>query len=231
MIHADEYEEMEQCELKEGGKRERERNRGGRGKGEGKGEDEGVERGDGRGDREGKEESGGGGERREGDRGGGGDVWKDTGSMRKPPFTVYPVLFFLKKGEFMDLNIEFVPLCVGDHICVFYLLCNNGQNRRFTVTASSREVSVSVVEINNTQYNEKITDLASDLYFSPVTVLTEKTQQIVLVNDTGVPIEYEWVWVPCTVQRTDALEMAREIVRWGRYFPFCFIILFKFLPF
>lgn len=189
---------MEQCELKEGGKRER--NRGGRGEGEGKGESEGEKGGEG-----------------EGKGGGEGNcqttVWKDTGSMRNPPFTVYPVLFSLKKGESMDLIIEFVPLCVGDHVCVFYLLCNNGQSRRFTVTALSREVSVSVVEINNTQYNGKITDLASDLYFSAVTVLTEKTQQIVLVNDTGVPIEYEWLWVPCTVQRTDALEMAREIVR------------------
>lgn len=203
VLHAEEYEEMEQCALKEGGKRgwERKRNRGAKGEGEGKGESEGE---------------GGEGEGKEGGEGGGQtDVWKDTGSMRNPPFTVYPVLFSLKKGEFMDLNIEFVPLCVGDHVCVFYLLCNNGQSRRFTVTASSREVSLSVVEINNTQYNGKITDLASDLYFSAVTVLTEKTQQIVLVNDTGVPIEYEWVWVPCSVQITEASEMAREIVRWG----------------
>jgi hypothetical protein len=202
--------------LKEGGRgREREMSRGGRGEGEGKGESGGERVGEGEG--EGEEGGEGNGQT---------DVWKDTGSLRNPPFTVYPVLFSLKKGEFMNLNIEFVPLCVGDQVCVFYLLCNNGQSRRFTITASSREVSVSVVEINNTQYNGKITNLASDLYFSVVTVLTEKTQQIVLVNDTGVPIEYEWVWVPCTVQRTDALEMAREIIRWARYFSFCFVISF-----
>ena len=202
---------MEQYELNEGGTGTgRDRDRGGRREGEGKGEGEG-----------GKGSKGG-----EGEGVGESDVWKDTGSIRNPPFTVYPVLFSLKKGEFLDLVIEFLPLCVGDHVCVFYLLCNNGQSRRFTITASSREVSVSVVEINNTQYNGKLTDLASDLYFSAVTVLTEKTQQIVLVNDTGVPIEYEWVWVPCTVQRTDALEMAKEIVRWERYFEFILYLLF-----
>lgn len=141
------------------------------------------------------------------------EVWKDTGSMRYPPFTVYPVLFTLKNGEFVDLNIEFVPLCVGDHVCVFYLLCNNCQSRRFTISASAREVHISVVEINNTEYDGKITNLASDLYFSAVTVQTEKTQEVVLVNDTGIPIEYEWVWVPSTVQRTYGLEMARDIVR------------------
>ena len=143
----------------------------------------------------------------------GDDVWKDTGSMRIPPFTVYPVLFSLNKGEFMDLSIEFVPLNVGDHICEFYLLCDNCQSRRFTISASAREIQISIVEINNVEYNGKITDLASDLYFSPVTVETEKVQQIVLVNDTGIPIEYEWVWVPSTVQRTYALEAAKDIVR------------------
>lgn len=141
------------------------------------------------------------------------DVWKDTGSMRIPPFTVYPVLFSLNKGEFMDLSVEFVPLNVGDHMCEFYLLCDNCQSRRFTINASAKEIQISIVEINNIEYNGKITDLASDLYFSPVTVQTEKVQQIILVNDTGIPIEYEWVWVPSTVQRTYALETAKDIVR------------------
>ena len=154
-----------------------------------------------------------GGEREGGGLGEGDDVWNDTGSMRNPPFTVYPVLFSLNKGEFMDLNIEFVPLCVGDHVCEFYLLCDNCQSRRFTITASAREIQISIIEINNVECNSKITDLASDLYFSPVTVQTEKVQQIVLVNDTGIPIEYEWVWVPSTVQRTYALEAASDVVR------------------
>ena len=128
------------------------------------------------------------------------DIWEnDTGCIRVLPFTIYPSIFELNRNESINLTIEFVPLRLGNHKKEFYMVCNNQQSRIFTVQGSSRQIDLSIVEINNKKYpsniNDDIIELKSNIYFSDVTVQTEKTQQIIICNDTGLPIEYEWVWV------------------------------------
>ena len=141
------------------------------------------------------------------------DPWTDTGCVRTPPFTIYPSLFTLNQGETLDLIIEFLPLTLGSHTCELYMICDNLQIRLFNIKASSRQVDISVVEINNTRYDRKITDLESDLYFSAVTVQTEKTQHIVICNDTGMPVEYEWIWLSDRVDHENKAEQAKQALR------------------
>jgi hypothetical protein len=138
--------------------------------------------------------------------------WTDAGCIRTPPFTVYPSYFSLKKGESVELTIEFVPLTLGNLTADFYMVCDNRQVRSFSLRACSRQIDISVVEINNTRYDRKITDLASDLHFTGVTVQTEKTQQLVLCNDTGIPIEFEWVWIPSSVGIENTQAEARKVL-------------------
>lgn len=141
------------------------------------------------------------------------DTWKETGCIRTPPFTIYPSLFTLNEGDSVDLIIEYVPLSLGSHTCELYMVCDNLQIRLFDMKASSRQVDISVVEINNTRYDRNITDLESDLYFSAVTVQTEKTQHIVICNDTGIPVEYEWIWLSDKVEDKNKSSAAIEILR------------------
>ena len=142
-----------------------------------------------------------------------GGSYTEAECIRTPPFTVYPSYFSLKKGESVELTIEFVPLTLGNLTADFYMVCDNRQVRSFSLRACSRQIDISVVEINNTRYDRKITDLASDLYFSGVTVQTEKTQQLVLCNDTGIPIEFEWVWIQSCVGTEHTQAEARKVLR------------------
>ena len=144
--------------------------------------------------------------------------------MRTKPFTVYPSCFTLKKGESINLNIQFLPLSLGNHIKEFYMLCDNNQVRLFSLKGLSRQIDISIIEINNTRYNNKNNNNNNDkknvnkyndcdLYFSNVTVQTEKIQQLIICNDTGISIEYEWIWLPVNILQENIRKIAEEILR------------------
>ena len=115
------------------------------------------------------------------------------------------------------MNIEFLPLSLGNQKKEFYMLCDNNQVRLFTVKGLSRQIDISILEINNTRYNNNNKNKNSnncDLYFSNITVQTERIQQIVICNDTGISIEYEWIWVPEKTEIKNIKKVAEILIRY-----------------
>ena len=100
------------------------------------------------------------------------------------------------------------------------MLCDNNQLRLFTVRGLSRQIDISILEINNTRYNNNNNNNKQsksydncDLYFSNITVQTERIQQVVICNDTGISIEYEWLWVPENTERKNIKNVAEVLIR------------------
>ena len=104
------------------------------------------------------------------------------------------------------------------------MLCDNNQVRLFSLKGLSRQIDISIIEINNTRYNNKNNNNNNDkknvnkyndcdLYFSNVTVQTEKIQQLIICNDTGISIEYEWIWLPVNILQENIRKIAEEILR------------------
>ena len=141
--------------------------------------------------------------------------WPAIGCQRFHSFTVYPVEFSLQKNESITLNVEYSPLSLGDHYQEFFLLCDNGEVRKYIINGFCRAVAVAITEINNVSIvhlnsNALVSDyaeddssvapqpnaiIAKDLYFSGAIVGSEQSQSIVVENDTGMPVEFEWVWI------------------------------------
>jgi hypothetical protein len=115
--------------------------------------------------------------------------------LRIAPFTLYPTEFELMKGESVEVTIEFVPLELRGYQERFYMTCDNGQVRTFTLRGASRGLDLAVSEVNCVEFDSSDPKVFPDLYFPPACVGCEQVQQIQVVNDTGLPVEYEWIWV------------------------------------
>ena len=113
--------------------------------------------------------------------------------LRMDSFTIYPIEFTLYRHQSIDLTIEFIPLQLGDFEQEFFIKCDNGQVRRFIIQGSSRSINLYNTEINGAEFNCRDPSVFSDLFFETTNIGNEQTQNIAIVNDTGLPIEYEWV--------------------------------------
>lgn len=119
----------------------------------------------------------------------------ETTCIRLFPFTLYPIEFSLMKNESFDLTIEFVPLELCSYKDIFFMTCDNGQVRQFSVQGSSKELNLSIAEINSVDFDCTNPVEFPDICFKTACVDFEQVQRLVVVNDTGLSVEYEWVWV------------------------------------
>jgi len=58
-----------------------------------------------------------------------------------------------------------------------------------------REIVISVVELNSVDMNTSEPTVFNDLFFSSIDIGNEASQHVQVVNDSGLPVEYEWVWL------------------------------------
>jgi hypothetical protein len=115
--------------------------------------------------------------------------------LRMPPFTVYPLDFSIDRHQHQDITIEFVPLQLGDMSQQFVIYSESGHSFKYTVCATSLQTNVYVSEINGTAVNPTDGSIVRDLYFNSACIGTSQVQKVSVTNDTGIPMEYEWVWV------------------------------------
>jgi hypothetical protein len=73
--------------------------------------------------------------------------------MRVGPFTLYPTQFTLMKGEAVELTIEFVPLQLASFSQLFYMTCDNGQIRPFTLRGESKQLNLTISELNGVEFD------------------------------------------------------------------------------
>lgn len=136
--------------------------------------------------------------------------WDAAGCLRLPPFTVYPITFTLQRGESVNLHIEYVPLTLGVHSSEFVMLCDNCQVRVFTIKGHSKQIDMVISDLNDVPINASDTSLKRDVFFNPVYVGSEDSQSMSVCNSTGIPIEYEWVWVPSDTKDRDLSSLGRQ---------------------
>lgn len=119
----------------------------------------------------------------------------DPGCLRMHPLTVYPTEFTLQKHDSIDFNIEFIPLSIGKFEKFFVLHCDNKDVKYYTVKGECRQINMTAIEINNVSFNFHDKTIKRDVFFQPITIGSDQSQELVVINDTGVPVEYEWVFV------------------------------------
>lgn len=136
--------------------------------------------------------------------------WDTIGCMRMSPFTVYPVQFVLNRNESVDITIEYVPLTAGGHTQEFVMLCDNCQVRTFEITGESKLINVVTSEINTVHVDAHDHNIKRDLNFSNVFVGTEDTQEVSISNTTGIPLEFEWIWVAPETKDRDLTKLGQE---------------------
>jgi len=136
--------------------------------------------------------------------------WDTIGCMRLPPFTVYPVQFVLNRNESVDITIEYVPLTPGGHSQQFIMLCDNCQVRTFEILGESKLINVVNSEINGVPVDAHNHSVKRDLNFSHVYVGNDESQELAISNTTGIPLEYEWIWVPSETKDRDLTKLGQE---------------------
>jgi hypothetical protein len=127
----------------------------------------------------------------------------NTSCLRISPFTIYPSEFSLGKNESIELSFEFIPLIKGKLMKSFMISCDNGQIKSYNLSATSKEINLSTVEVNSVEFNDKDTTVYRDLFFSSLVAGSEIGQKVSIVNDTGIPVEYEWVWVDLNLPESE----------------------------
>lgn len=136
--------------------------------------------------------------------------WDTMGCMRLRPFTIYPVQFALGRDESINITIEYVPLTTGEHVRDFVMLCDNCQVRTFSVKGESKQINVNISEINQVPVDPHDVTVKKELYFDPVYVGSHSQQEVSVCNTTGIPLEYEWVWVPHDTKEKDMTRVGQE---------------------
>lgn len=132
--------------------------------------------------------------------------------LRIPPFTVYPSTFSLHKGESIDLVFELVPLQLGVLTRNYKIICDNGQVKSYTICANSKEINLSTTDINDVAFNDKDPNVYRDLYFHNLVASAENHHMVSVVNDTGISIEYEWVWVDIKLPQNDWNRVGQDLI-------------------
>lgn len=115
--------------------------------------------------------------------------------LRVQSFTLYPTEFTLMRGDAVEITIEFVPRELRAYQEVFYMTCDNGQVRTFSLRGKSKQLDVAISELNTVEFDSADPAVFQDMFFSSAFVGSEQVQQLQVVNDTGLPVEYEWIWV------------------------------------
>eukprot|EP00605_Chrysophyceae_sp_TOSAG23-4_P000478 GSChrysophyteH1.ASY1.ANO1.537.1 assembled CDS len=119
--------------------------------------------------------------------------------IRMNPFTIYPCRFDLDKMQSVTFIVEFVPLELQSPSRPFqhkfYILSDSQSVFEYTLIGSSRQIDCYVSEINSSPFDQRNQQIRRELFFEAANIGVEQSQQIVVTNDTGLPVEYEWVWI------------------------------------
>ena len=97
------------------------------------------------------------------------------------------------------------------------MLCDNEQVRMFTLKASCRQIDIDIASVNGTPFDPSLgTQLKPHMFFSSVVVTTEKIQHMMVANETGLPVEYEWVWVDESLEGDELRDAALQQLEHSR---------------
>lgn len=137
---------------------------------------------------------------------------RTTNCIQTSPFTLYPANFHMLTNQSQDIFIEFVPKSVGKFSQKYVVLFDNDDARVFSVEGESRQVDVSISGINSSDIDTSNESMHLDLFFDNVPVSSETLQTISIVNDSRVPLEYEWVLLSASKKLTQQqiMGMAEE---------------------
>ena len=123
------------------------------------------------------------------------EEYEVMGCLRLAPFTIYPVEFTLDTRDSVSIILEYVPLTLATSFQKIYALCDNTQVFEYTLQADSKQLDLKVVEINEVSFDTSDNDVRRECFFSAANVGIEQHQEIVVSNDSGLPVDYEWVWL------------------------------------
>lgn len=84
--------------------------------------------------------------------------------------------------------------------------------RNFTIKGHSRQIDIVISELNEVPIDAHDLSLKRDVFFNPVFVGSEDSQTISVANSSGIPIEYEWVWVPADSKDRELSYLGREAI-------------------
>ena len=133
-------------------------------------------------------------------------------NIRMSPFTIYPVVFSLNKSEDIDLIIEFVPMNIGKFQQIFWIIAENMQVFEYTLIGSATDISINVIEVNDSivDVTKRKDSLRQILYFDPKndkesTSSEEQCQNFVIANESGLSVEYEWMFPEDTTVTTKGI--------------------------
>ena len=146
--------------------------------------------------------------------------WDALGCLRMNPFTIYPVRFDLQKMESVNIIVEFVPLELShpnqpfSH--KFYILSDNLQVFEYTLYGRSRQLDCYVSEINQSPFDHSNPQVRREIFFQAANIGIEQSQQIVVTNDSGLPVEYEWVWIDPATRKGRPITDERDLTAAGR---------------
>jgi hypothetical protein len=115
--------------------------------------------------------------------------------LRLKPFSFYPLEASIDRNEYVDVTVEFVPTKLGGQSTDIVFLSDSGHSFRSSVYAQSLETKVYISEINGTEVNPDDVSVVRDLYFPSSVANSQQIQTFSVSNDTGAPVEYEWVWI------------------------------------
>jgi hypothetical protein len=135
-------------------------------------------------------------------------------NIRMTPFTIYPVVFSLNKNEDIDLIIEFVPMNIGKFQQIFWIIAESMQIFEYTLVGISSEICVNVIEVNDciVDASKRKDSLQQILYFDPkdnkepTTSSEEQCQNFVIANESGLSVEYEWIFPEDAITKGSMVE-------------------------
>ena len=134
------------------------------------------------------------------------------GSQRSPPFTLYPSSFELANNQSLSLVVEYVPISLGRHSQSFHVLLDNMESREFTIQGECRTIEVSLSEINGIPLDSE-SKINTELYLSPTVVGEQSSLQIGVRNDSGIAIEYEWVFLSEDIEDSMILTECEKLIK------------------
>ena len=114
--------------------------------------------------------------------------------LRLPPYTIYPLEFTLDKGHSIDITLEFMPTTISKFERTIYVVGDNAHAVSVCLRAEGKQVETFVSEINSLPVPYEL-ETQKDLFFQTSFVGSDNEQEFMVTNDTGIPLEYEWVWV------------------------------------
>lgn len=110
------------------------------------------------------------------------------------PFAMTPNELDLNTGDSVELQLHYVPSCIGEQREKIVMVCDNCLVRVFQLVGRGCQIEMNITVINGKPIDTEITKMGAveEVYFNPLLIDASSSKSLVVSNGTPINLDFSW---------------------------------------